>query len=399
MRGKLKVVIEKDGERFETILTDRDLISVPPGVYREEINIGDEDALMCVMLGAKKPNTPTYPHLPAGQDQPLAPIKHEPRPHAIDNPAADRCTPTFRRNWPASKRASPRARARCAGGARGVGARMRQRAGALCCLHGIGSGAASWLERRWRLSRSARVIAWDAPGYGDSTPLRSAGAEGADYAAAPACDARRPGHRALRAGGPFAGRALPPASPSRSGPAHGSRIGRLVLDQPGPRLRRSLARRCSASSVRAKRLGHAGQAGHRRHGRASAAAGCCLRRPAGEQARAMGALEHGAPERRAATARPWNCCAATTCCADLPPADAGATWPAARSTCVTPPDRLRGALARPAACALELIADAGPCQLRGTARSRGRAAARRPCHLIESTRTNESIGDHERLRI
>ncbi len=31
LRGKLKVVIEKDGERFETVLSDRDLISVPPG--------------------------------------------------------------------------------------------------------------------------------------------------------------------------------------------------------------------------------------------------------------------------------------------------------------------------------------------------------------------------------
>ncbi|GAA0525125.1 cupin domain-containing protein [Pigmentiphaga daeguensis] len=70
IRGKLKVILEKDGERFETILTDRDLVSVPPGVYREEINIGDEDALMCVMLGAKKPITPTYP-----PEHPLAKIK------------------------------------------------------------------------------------------------------------------------------------------------------------------------------------------------------------------------------------------------------------------------------------------------------------------------------------
>jgi mannose-6-phosphate isomerase-like protein (cupin superfamily) len=70
IRGKLKLVLEKDGERFETILTDRDVVSVPPGVYREEINIGDEDALMCVMLGAKKPITPTYP-----ADHPLARIK------------------------------------------------------------------------------------------------------------------------------------------------------------------------------------------------------------------------------------------------------------------------------------------------------------------------------------
>lgn len=70
LRGKLKLVLEKDGERFETILTDRDVVSIPPGVYREEINIGEEDALMCVMLGAQKPVTPTYP-----PDHPLASIK------------------------------------------------------------------------------------------------------------------------------------------------------------------------------------------------------------------------------------------------------------------------------------------------------------------------------------
>ena len=70
MRGRMKLVCEKDGERYETILNERDLVSVPPGVYREEHNIGDEDALMCVMLGAKKPVTPTYP-----PDSPLARIK------------------------------------------------------------------------------------------------------------------------------------------------------------------------------------------------------------------------------------------------------------------------------------------------------------------------------------
>jgi mannose-6-phosphate isomerase-like protein (cupin superfamily) len=70
LRGKLKLILEKDGERFETILTDRDIVSVPPGVYREEINIGEEDALMCVMLGAQKPVTPTYP-----PQHPLASIK------------------------------------------------------------------------------------------------------------------------------------------------------------------------------------------------------------------------------------------------------------------------------------------------------------------------------------
>ena len=70
MRGKMKIVIEVDGERFESVLNERDLVSVPPGVYREEHNIGDEDALMCVMLGTPKPITPTYP-----PDSPLARIK------------------------------------------------------------------------------------------------------------------------------------------------------------------------------------------------------------------------------------------------------------------------------------------------------------------------------------
>ncbi len=72
MRGSMKVVCEKDGERWESVLRERDLISVPPGVYREESNIGEEDALMCVMLGSHKPITPTYP-----PDSPLARIKRE----------------------------------------------------------------------------------------------------------------------------------------------------------------------------------------------------------------------------------------------------------------------------------------------------------------------------------
>ena len=70
MRGAMKVICEKDGQRWEAVLGERDLISVPPGVYREEHNIGDEDALMCVMLGSPKPITPVYP-----PDSPLAKLK------------------------------------------------------------------------------------------------------------------------------------------------------------------------------------------------------------------------------------------------------------------------------------------------------------------------------------
>ena len=79
LKGTMKVICELRAEdeitvlgRWETVLKERDLISVPPGVYREEINIGDEDALMCVMLGSPAPVRPTYP-----PDSPLAGIKRD----------------------------------------------------------------------------------------------------------------------------------------------------------------------------------------------------------------------------------------------------------------------------------------------------------------------------------
>ncbi|MDM0115165.1 alpha/beta hydrolase [Variovorax sp. J22R133] len=53
---------------------------------------------------------------------------------------------------------------------------------AIVCLHGIGSGAASWLDTALLLEANARVIAWDAPGYGDSTPLDAKVPTAADYA-------------------------------------------------------------------------------------------------------------------------------------------------------------------------------------------------------------------------
>ncbi|MDA7417330.1 alpha/beta hydrolase [Xenophilus arseniciresistens] len=52
----------------------------------------------------------------------------------------------------------------------------------LVCLHGIGSGSASWLESAQLLAPRTRLIAWDAPGYGESTPLPQAQPTGADYA-------------------------------------------------------------------------------------------------------------------------------------------------------------------------------------------------------------------------
>ena len=49
-------------------------------------------------------------------------------------------------------------------------------------LHGISSGAASWLSCASLLAAHARVIAWDAPGYGNSQALPIAAPKAADYA-------------------------------------------------------------------------------------------------------------------------------------------------------------------------------------------------------------------------
>ena len=49
-------------------------------------------------------------------------------------------------------------------------------------LHGISSGAASWLPCASLLAAGARVIAWDAPGYGQSTQLQMAVPTARDYA-------------------------------------------------------------------------------------------------------------------------------------------------------------------------------------------------------------------------
>lgn len=49
-------------------------------------------------------------------------------------------------------------------------------------LHGIGSGAASWVRQFDVLGATRRVLAWDAPGYGVSTPVVAASPNAVDYA-------------------------------------------------------------------------------------------------------------------------------------------------------------------------------------------------------------------------
>ena len=53
----IRLFFEHEGHKWEAALGERDLISVPAGVYRGLRNEGREEALMCVMLGAPKPVT------------------------------------------------------------------------------------------------------------------------------------------------------------------------------------------------------------------------------------------------------------------------------------------------------------------------------------------------------
>lgn len=70
LRGQITLMLKMGDEEIKTILNERDLISIPPGIYRGLFNHGEEEALMCVMLGAQKPAIPTYLN-----DHPLSKIK------------------------------------------------------------------------------------------------------------------------------------------------------------------------------------------------------------------------------------------------------------------------------------------------------------------------------------
>ncbi len=70
IRGQAKFIVESEDEKVEVDLKELDLVSVPPGTYRAVVNTGQVEALMAVVIGAKKPVTPTYP-----ESHPLSKIK------------------------------------------------------------------------------------------------------------------------------------------------------------------------------------------------------------------------------------------------------------------------------------------------------------------------------------
>jgi mannose-6-phosphate isomerase-like protein (cupin superfamily) len=71
LKGNRVKLMFKSGDAYhETYMKERDLVSVPPGVYRGLVNEGIEEALMIVCLGTNKPETPVYP-----PDHPLSAVK------------------------------------------------------------------------------------------------------------------------------------------------------------------------------------------------------------------------------------------------------------------------------------------------------------------------------------
>ena len=54
----------------------------------------------------------------------------------------------------------------------------------LILLHGIGTDSASWVQQLEAFSPACRVVAWDAPGYGTSSPLAGNSPTAAHYAEA-----------------------------------------------------------------------------------------------------------------------------------------------------------------------------------------------------------------------
>jgi pimeloyl-ACP methyl ester carboxylesterase len=116
------------------------------------------------------------------------------------------------------------------GDQRGGGFAWRERPGAagapvLVCLHGIGSNAGAFDALVPHLPADWRVIAWDAPGYGDSRPLVPDWPLAADYAGALAQFAGRLGLGRFRLLGHSLGTLIGAAFASR----HPGRVERLTL--------------------------------------------------------------------------------------------------------------------------------------------------------------------------
>ncbi|TAM84950.1 MAG: cupin domain-containing protein [Jatrophihabitans sp.] len=65
LEGQVEFGIHRGSEVARRTLGYRDMIVVPAGVPRSVKNVGDTDALICVIIGRQKPQVPVYPETSA----------------------------------------------------------------------------------------------------------------------------------------------------------------------------------------------------------------------------------------------------------------------------------------------------------------------------------------------
>ena len=61
LEGEIEVAVHRGDEIAKRTLGYRDMIVVPAGVPRSLKNVSDKPALFCVIIGAQKPQVPSYP--------------------------------------------------------------------------------------------------------------------------------------------------------------------------------------------------------------------------------------------------------------------------------------------------------------------------------------------------
>ena len=61
LEGTLTCVWSDGNRRIERVLRPRDLVWIPPGIWRGVRNDGDTQVAFLTMLGAQKPELPSYP--------------------------------------------------------------------------------------------------------------------------------------------------------------------------------------------------------------------------------------------------------------------------------------------------------------------------------------------------
>ena len=138
---------------------------------------------------------------------------------------------------------------------------------ALVLLHGIGSGSLAWAAQLDAFAGTHRVLAWDAPGYGESAPLASPQPLAPDYAEVLAEWLATLGVRECAVVGHSLGALVAAAFAAQAAERHGIALRALLLASPalgyGDRPEAERAARWKERADLAQRLGPVAMAAER----------------------------------------------------------------------------------------------------------------------------------------